>query len=104
MRPSSIIKSISFLLNGHRYRLASDNQGKFPIYSKQQEYPRTPAKYIGAKTAEEIVHMFVDGDPVLELLDLSRVRLCQGNSTEIRIAAISIVESHDAYFKKKRGY
>ncbi len=107
MRPSSIIKSISFLLGGTRYRLQANDQGKFPIYTKRQEDRlgrNTPGKYIGSKTAEEIVYMFLDGDPVLELMDLNKIRVCQGNSTEIRTAAISIVETHDAFYKKKRGY
>ena len=100
MKPTNIIESISFFLKGKRCRLQVDKNGRFPIYTKKNTSPIAD-KYIGSRTAEEIIRGFLDGDPVIELEGGGRVRVCQGYSRKIRVEAISIVETHDSFHRKR---
>ena len=88
---NSIVK-ISFLdrdRNGELVRRkVSASRGKFPVNTNG-----TGRKHL---TAMEFVKLILDRDPVLYLDNQRRMKVCQGDSSQMRVAMMCLIEAHDA--------
>ena len=107
-----LIKSISYLdAKNKRHRVRCDSYGRFnfPIdkgnssvrkYVDAGQGRYKPSGY--GLRAMSFIEAVKEGDPVLELEDGYRVRVCQGGSPEyIRTDAKCVCDYHDDYYRKK---
>ncbi len=93
------IKSISFLdTKDKRRRAHADMNGTFPVMVSGTG---TVRDYRTRLTAKELVARVFDGDPVLELIDRSRMRVRQGGTGKMRVDAECAIISHDEYYRDK---
>lgn len=100
----SLIKSISFLdKDEKRQRLyANDRTGYF--HHETNVMPGRARYQTYGVSAVTLVEAVKEGDPVLELEDGNRVRVCQGgHPAGIRVDALCICEAHDKHYLKKRA-
>ena len=98
------IKSISFLdKDDQRQRLYADERTGYFHYKLDKGFGAPRYQTYGV-SASMLIEVIKDGDPVLELDDGNRVRVCQGGHPDgIRVDALCICESHDKYHLAERS-
>ena len=99
------IRSISYLdNNGKRQRLYVDERTgyfNFPLDNQNDRRAKYQMYGLSAVLLVDAVRRY---DPVLELENRDRVRVCQGgDGTSVRVEAICICESHDKYYRNKKN-
>jgi len=108
-RKENLIRSISFLSpdgNGGEKRVFVKCRGGKFEYVVAWYTPSAPTAHYRHNrqsstrrlTAEDLVDTVKSGDPVLELMDGSKLRVFLGGSDEMLVIPACIIESHDKFF------
>jgi len=105
----NLIRSVSFLVgtsDGEERVLVKCKGGRFE-HTVSWYTPNTlPAAHYRVSrynntrflSAKELIESVKHGDPVLELMDGSKLRVFLGGSEQMLVMAACIIDSHDAFF------
>jgi hypothetical protein len=99
MHERNLIDYISFVSGDRRIKFKCNSYGRFDVYQRDARTGRNI--HLGTKGARELVDWVLAGDPVLTLRGGDKVRVGQGGSTQIRVEALCLIETHDEYYLKK---
>ena len=98
------IKSISFLDKDEKRQRLYANERTGYFHYRLDGRPGAARYQTYGVSAVMLIEAIKDGDPVLELDDGNRVRVCQGGHPDgIRVDALCICEAHDKYYLSKRS-
>ena len=107
---SNLIRSVSYLApdghGGEKRMHAHCRGGRFPhklswyvpsiAASARYSFNRNNA--VNHLTAKELIEAVKSADPVLELMDGSKLRVFLGGSDQMLVMAACLIDSHDEFF------
>ena len=106
----NLIRSVSFLAekqgSGEERAFVKCKGGRFqhtvswytPNAYSSAHYRVTRHNNTRLLTAKELIESVKHGDPVLELMDGSKLRVFLGGSDQMLVMAACVIDSHDAFF------